>query len=89
MKLSPDFVCRQVCGQTLLMPVGENTRQYNGVFTLTETGAFLLRAFLDGAPVPAAAGKLAAEYDVPPEEALADATAFADRLLELGVLTER
>ena len=86
MKLSDDFVLRRVMGQTLLVPVGAQSKTYNGVFTMSETGAFLLDAFAAGDDVDTAAGKLAASFDVPPAEAADDARAFARRLLELGVL---
>ena len=44
MRLSEDFICRHICGETLLMPVGEKTKEFNGIFTLSETGAFLIDA---------------------------------------------
>ena len=87
MKLNSDFICRQVCGETLLMPVGEKTKEYNGIFTLTETGAFLLRSFLNGDGLQTAAEKLAAEFEIDTALALQDTREFAERLTEYGILT--
>lgn len=35
------FVKREVAGETLLIPVGATTRDFNGMIMLNETGAFL------------------------------------------------
>ena len=88
MKLSKDFICRTVCGETLLMPVGEKTRDYNGIFTLTETGAFLLKAVLDGDDADAAAEKLAEEFGIDAALAKQDTKEFLDKLTAFGILTE-
>lgn len=85
-KLSEDFICRQVCGETLLMPVGEKTREYNGIFTLSETGAFLLNAALNGADLPAAAKALAKEFETDEATAAADAEEFFGELVKMGIL---
>ena len=88
MKLSEGFLLRQVCGETLLMPVGEKTREFNGIFTLPETGAFLLGEFKKGADTEAAAESLAKEYEIDPLTALQDTREFVDQLLGYGILTE-
>ena len=85
-QLSKDFICRQVCGETLLMPVGEKTKDYNGIFTLSETGAFLLDAALNGADLPAAAAAMAAEFEIDMETAQADAEEFFAKLIKTGIL---
>ena len=85
-KLSEDFIRRQVCGETLLMPVGEKTKDYNGIFTLSETGAFLLNAALNGADLPAAAAAMATEFEIDAETAKADAEAFFAELIQMGIL---
>ena len=88
MKLSDGFLLRQVCGETLLMPVGEKTREFNGIFTLPETGAFLLGEIRKGADAAAAAESLSKEYDIDPQTALRDTREFVDQLLGYGILTE-
>ena len=88
MKLSEEFICRHVCGETLLMPVGEKTKDYNGIFTLSETGAFLLNAVLGGADARAAADALAREFEIDEETAVRDTNAFLGELLGYGILTD-
>ncbi len=86
MKLSEEFICRQVCGEMLLMPVGEKTKEYNGIFTLSDSGAFLLNEILNGADVAAAARALASEFEIGEAEALADTQEFVDQLFESGII---
>ena len=86
MKLSEDFICRHICGETLLMPVGEKTKEFNGIFTLSETGAFLIDAVMNGADENAAAQQLAAEFEIGEETAVKDTREFLDQLLGYGIL---
>ena len=88
MKLSADFICRKVCGETLLMPVGEKTKEYNGIFTLSETGAFLLDAILAGADADDAAARLAAHFEIGRDVADRDTREFLDQLFDFGILLE-
>ena len=86
MKLSEDFICRHICGETLLMPVGEKTKQFNGIFTLSETGAFLIDAVMNGADEQKAARDLAAEFEISEETAANDTREFLAQLLDYGIL---
>lgn len=88
MKLSKDYIRRTVCGETLIMPVGEKTKEYNGIFTLTDTGAFIIDALENGADTETAAEKLAAEFEIPEETALADTKDFIEQLKGFGMLTD-
>ncbi len=86
LRLSEDFICRRVCGETLLMPVGEKTKEFNGIFTLSETGAFLMDEISNGADVDAATADLARHFEISDEIAAQDAHAFFDQLLKYGIL---
>ena len=88
MRLSEDFICRQVCGETLLMPVGEKTKQFNGIFTLSETGAFLMNEIAKGADADAAAAGLAAQFEIGADVAAQDTHEFLEQLLSYGILVD-
>ena len=88
MKLSDDFLCRVVCGETLLIPVGEKTKDYNGIFTFTGTGAFLLNALHEGMSEDAAAKALADEFETDIDTAKADTREFFNQLAQFGILIE-
>ncbi len=86
MKLSKDFICRKICGETLLMPVGEKTREFNGIFTLTETGAFLMDEIDRGSDEEQAALNLAGIFDIDVETAKQDASEFFEQLAGFGII---
>ena len=88
MKISTDYIVRKICGDTLLMPVGDKNREYDGIFTLTETGAVILDAIENGANVQQAAEKLTQEFEISAETALQDTTDFCEELFRLGILIE-
>ena len=88
MKLSENFIYRHICGEALLMPVGEKTREYNGIFTLSETGAFLLDRITDGDDLQTAIKRLADEFEISEETAAGDAREFFDQLTGIGILVD-
>lgn len=55
-------------------------------FQASETGLEILKAFRDGADDAEAARRLAAAYDVTPEEALRDVADFRSVLKRLGLV---
>ncbi|MBQ6421454.1 MAG: PqqD family protein [Clostridia bacterium] len=88
MKLSEDFICRKVCGETLLMPIGEKTKEFNGIFTLSETGALLIDAIVKGENADGAAALLAEQFAVDIEIARQDTLAFFEQLQQYGILLD-
>lgn len=88
MKLSSQFVYRKLCGESFLTPVGETTKKWNGIFSLSETGAFILEALQNGSDEAAIAGELAAAFEISPETAAQDTAEFLQTLSEYGILTD-
>lgn len=48
MTVNKDFVVRTVAGDTMLIPIGKNVLKYNGIFTLSESGAMIYRLLCEG-----------------------------------------
>ena len=88
MKLSDQFVYRYICGEAFLTPVGETTKKWNGIFTLSETGAFILEALQKGLDEAAIADELAAAFEISPETAAQDTADFLRTLSDYGILTD-
>lgn len=83
---SAGFVMRQIAGEILLIPVGEQTKKFNGMVTFTETGAFIWK-HLDGRRTAAElAGLLAREYETDVGEVLADVLDFLTRAEKQGLI---
>ena len=80
MKISSDFVLREIAGEYIVIPTGEKALKLNGLITLNETGVFLWRLLQSGARKEELLSALTAEFDVEEEQARADIDDF------LGVL---
>lgn len=48
MTVNKDFVVRTVAGDTMLIPIGKNVLKYNGIFTLSESGAMIYQLLCEG-----------------------------------------
>ncbi len=89
MKIKNGFILRNVSDAVVVVAVGEATKDFNGMITLNETGAFLWKALTDGcADKNELVGKLLGEYDVPRTLAEKDVDAFVAKLSEAGLLED-
>ena len=86
MKLSENFVLRQVADTWVVLPVGQASVDFNAMLTLNESGAILWRALEQGGSREALADALLAEYEVDRETALVDVDGFLAKLKETGIL---
>lgn len=83
---NPGFVMREIAGEVLLVPVGEQTRVLNGMVTFTETGAFLWK-HLDGKKdANELAEMLAKECGEDKNTVLPDVEDFLQKAFEQGLL---
>lgn len=48
LKANPDYILREIGGECILVPVGENNPFGNSMLTLNETSAFLWKKFMEG-----------------------------------------
>ena len=86
MKISDNFVLRQVAGTWIVLPVAEKTVNFNGMLTLNETGIMLWHLLEKGSTREALAEALTDEYDVTYAEALADVDEYIGKLERAGCL---
>ena len=86
MKVKENFLLRQVAGAWVVMPIGQEMLDFNGILNLNETGAFLWQKLQEGAEVEELAAALTGEYNVSLEEAREDAKEFCDLLISKGCL---
>ena len=86
MKIKEGFIIREVAGNFIVVAVGSAVKQFNGVITLNETGSFLWKKLQDGCEKQDLVNALLEEYEVSEEIALADVSAFIDKLDNAGLL---
>ena len=88
MKVSDQFILREIAGDYILIPVGEAAFSLKGLIMLSETGAYLYGLLKDGKTMEELISALTGEYDVSEEEATCDTDAFLHQMRELGMLLE-
>ena len=72
---------RNIAGETVLVPVGETTQDFNGMITLSEVGAFIWEHIETAESFQALVRLILDEYDVDEQTAAADTAAFLNQLL--------
>ena len=82
MKRNDNYIVRKIAGETLLVPTGAAARDFSGLVTLNELGAFIWAHLNEAQDVQDLAQKIAAEYEVDLATAQADAQEFLDLLAE-------
>lgn len=85
MKLKQGFILRQVAGQTVVLPTGDDV-DLNMMITLNETGKFLWERLEKGAEKEELVAALLAEYDVDEATAAVSVERFVAKLNENGFL---
>ncbi len=86
MKIKDNFILRKVADSYVVVPVGKQTLDFNGIINLNETGAFLFRLLQNGADRDVLVEKLLEEYEVDRPRAQADIDKFLERVKEADVL---
>lgn len=86
MEIKKQLLKREIAGESFLIPLGKTVYDSNGMFVLTELGAFIWDL------LPEAEGRedilraILAEYEVDEATAAADLDRFLDKLRDMGIL---
>lgn len=80
MRIKDGFILRQVAGNYIVIGVGDEAVDFNGMITVNETGAFLWSILEKGATKEDMLKALMEEYDVDEETAKKDITDFLYKL---------
>lgn len=88
MKISKDFIRRDICGEALLIPVGTKTKEYNGIFTLSETGGFIWDLLPDARTPDDITDAVTKEFDIDRQTAETDVLEFLGDLKKYGALLD-
>ena len=88
MKIKEGFLLHEVDDTVLVVAVGKAAKQFNGMITLNEVGAFLWKKLETGADEASLIAAILDEYEVDEARAETDVKAFIGKLREAGVLDE-
>lgn len=88
MKAKEGFILRKIANTNMLIPIGKNIADFNGVISLNESAAFLWGKLMKGSELPVLAEDLVGEYSISKEQAFEDAEGFIKKLQEAHILAE-
>lgn len=88
MKIQKQVIFRSVAGEGMLIPVGDTTGEYNGIFSLHGLGEQVWKLIEKGMEKEEIISALLAEYDVDELTVRADVEAFLNRLKSYGIIEE-
>ena len=88
MKIKKGFVLRDVCGEKVIIGEGLDAINFRRMLCLNETASWLWNQAVEQKDFTARslADALCAEYEVSPEQALADVKETIDKWTKLGVI---
>lgn len=82
MKIKEGFLLRQVAGNYVVVPVGDEAVEFNGVVTINESGKFIWDLLQEDIEKEELLAKFMEEYSLSEEEAKEDIRVFIQTLLD-------
>ena len=64
MKISKDFILREIADEYILVPTGKTALSFNGLVTINETGALIWKTLLEKKTMEDIVNKIVEEYEV-------------------------
>lgn len=86
MKIIKQYIKRNVADETLLVPVGDSSKDFNGMITLRGIGEFIWDNIENVSSFEALVTKILDEYDIDEETAKSDSKEFISCLLKAGMV---
>ena len=89
MKISENYIMRQIAGEYIIVPTGRAAMDFKGLISLNEVGAFLWRLMQEKEQTMG--GLLDAvceEYETDREQAEKDISEFIEKIRREGMLSE-
>lgn len=86
MKLKKELVLRKVGDEYILVPIGKTVDEFNGLFDLTESGAFIFERLSSGLEREEIVGELLNNYEIDEAAAYNDYDTFILALKDFGIV---
>lgn len=80
MKLTSEFILREVAGETILVPVGSTALKFNGIITLEPVGALIWKGLEAGKDRETILEEILDNFEVERQLASDDLDAFLQQL---------
>ncbi len=86
MKRKSNYILREVGGQQLIVPTGDEAFRFEGIININETGALLWDTLANDVTENELVSAMRSEYDVDEKTAIEDIRAFVATLANAGLL---
>ncbi len=86
MKIKNGYLLREVGSVSVVVAVGEASKDFHKILTLNDTGSFLFKLLSDGADEDVLVTKLCERFDVDKDTAQSDVKRFLQKLDTLKLL---
>lgn len=88
MKINKEMILREIAGENILVPGADTVLQLNGLFVVTDTGAFIWKLLPTVENEEEILQKILDEYEIDEETAKADISDFLNKLRGFGIIEE-
>lgn len=86
MKRIKEYIRRDIAGEIILVPAGQTAEDFNGMLTVTDSGAFIWEHLEEARDFNHLVELILDEYEVDRETAAQDASAFLMQMLQAGMV---
>lgn len=86
MKRIKEYIRRDIAGEIILVPAGQTAEDFNGMLTVTDSGAFIWEHLEEAHDFNHLVELILEEYEVDRETAAQDASAFLMQMLQAGMV---
>ncbi len=86
MQIKENYVLRQVAGENLVVPLGENSVNFNSIITLNESGKFLWEQLQTDTTAEKLVDAMLGVYEIDRKTAERDVLSFIKSLKDNGIL---
>ncbi|MBQ8141121.1 MAG: PqqD family protein [Clostridia bacterium] len=86
MKIKNGFVVREIAGQSIVIALGEATKEFNGMIKLNETGRLIWDMLSEGKSSDEIVKRITDEYEIDADTAGKDVEVFINTLKGANIL---
>lgn len=87
MRISNQYILREIAGEFIIVPTGQEAQQFQGLISVNETGAFLWKALQESSKtIEELVQELCESYEVEYSQAIKDVETFIELVNEKGML---
>ena len=86
MKTNPEFIARDIAGELVLVPVGTAAKNFGGLVTCNEVGAFIWKTLEREMTMDELVAAILDEFEVDEPTARSDAEEFVAKLRQIDAI---